>query len=148
MDLDKILRKVGVYNFDPSNAEIVICGFPLNDFTNATIQASEKRQSEQGVDVTYHTYVVLPTTYDINISFLAACPDIKFMEDLQDYLDINKGYFELSAKQNGRYLGKFDCYFKGESGDTFAEDAEDKSYTLVALKQDDSIFKQEQFLEV
>lgn len=138
--IDQIIKKVGVYNFDPSNSEVIIAGYSMQDFTNVTLTPTQRRVTNQGVDAIYHTYVDVPYHFELSISILPACSDLQFMEDLQDALDIMKGYFEVTLKQNGRFIGTYDCYFKNDSADVINSEANDKTYDLVAVKQNDSAF--------
>lgn len=138
--IDQIIKKVGVYNFDPSNSEVIIAGYSMQDFTNVTLTPTQRRVTNQGVDSIYHTYVDVPYHFELSISILPACSDLQFMEDLQDALDIMKGYFEVTLKQNGRFIGTYDCYFKNDSADVINSEANDKTYDLVAVKQNDSVF--------
>lgn len=146
--IDQLAKKLGVYNFDPSNVDLIIAGYPMTDFTSVTLTPNQKRTTIQGIDVMYHTYVDVPTFCDINISILPSCADLQFMEDLQDALEVNKGYFEVSLKQNGRFLGVYDCYFKNDSADTMNRDANDKTYELVGVKQNDVLFKSGSYLDL
>ena len=146
--IDKIVKKVGVYNFDPSDTDLIIAGYTMSDYTGVTLTPNQRRRTEQGIDPLYHTYVDLPSYCDLSVTILPACPDLQFMEDLQDALELMKGYFEVTLKQNGRFIGTYDCYFKNDSADVVSGDANDKTYEMVAVKQNDSVFRVEDGLDL
>jgi len=129
-----------MYDFDPSTTELTIAGYAMQDFTSLSIVNNDRRRSVQGVDPTYHTYEDLPTFSEITVSVLASCPDLEFMDGLEKALSRMKGYFEVSITSNGRFIGIYDCYFKNDSNESFTDDANDKVFDMVAVKQDDAIF--------
>lgn len=139
--LDKIIKLVGVSNYDPSDIELVIAGYSLNDFTSVVLTPNQRRKTEQGVDPLYHTYVDIPSYCNLSVSILPACADLEFMEGLQDAMDRMKGYFEVMIKTNGRFIGVFDCYFDKDSSENLNDDPVDKTYDMIAVKQEDSVIR-------
>lgn len=135
----------GVYNFDPSDIDLIVAGRAMQDFTALSIVPTQKRRTEQGVDVTYHTFVDLPTYAELSISVFPSCSDLTFLTGLQKELNFRGGWFEVTIKSNGRFIGTYDCYFQSDSSDSFSDDGADKSYNLVGVKQADDNFTEDFF---
>ncbi|QMP18962.1 hypothetical protein FKOIJHOC_00002 [Acinetobacter phage Ab_121] len=137
--IDKILQKVGFYNFDPSDVDFIVAGYSMTDFTRLSITPTQKRVTIQGIDKFYHTYVKVPHYYKISFDLLPVCKDVQVMEELSMVLDELGGGFEVIIKSNGRFVGNFRCYFEADSADMFTEEATDKTYEMVAVKISEGI---------
>lgn len=137
--IDKILEKVGFYNFDPSDIEFVVAGYPMSDFTRLSIVPTQKQNTIQGIDKHYHTYAKIPHYYKISFDILPVCKDLQVMEELVMALDEMDGSFDVVIKSNGRFIGTFKCYFESDSSDMFSEEGTDKTYDLVAVKLEENI---------
>lgn len=139
--IDKILQKVGFYNFNPSDVDFTVAGYPMSDFTSLTIVPTQRRVTIQGIDRLYHTYADLPSYYKISFSLLAVCKDVEMMELLATTLNEKGGGFEVVIKSNGRFVGNFRGYFELDSADSFNEEANDKTYDIVAIKTEANIIQ-------
>ncbi|QIW91544.1 tail tube protein [Acinetobacter phage vB_AbaM_P1] len=137
--IDKILQKVGFYNFDPSDVEFIVAGYSMNDFTRLSIVPTQKRITIQGIDKHYHTYAKIPHYYRISFDVLPVCKDLQVIEELNMALEEMDGSFDVVIKSQGRFLGTFKCYFEVDSSDILSEEATDKTYEMVAIKLEEGI---------
>lgn len=137
--IDKILEKVGFYNFDPSDVDFIVAGYSMSDFTKLSIVPTQKRITIQGIDKNYHTYANVPSYYKISFDLLAVCKDVQMMEELSMALDEAGGSFDVIIKSNGRFIGTFKCYFESDSSDMLSDESNDKTYDMVGIKLEESI---------
>lgn len=145
--LDEVRALTGITTYSAADSEVVIANFVLSDYTKVTIETTELNKVETGVDVNYHVPVSIAPTTTISISLLADSDDCIFIDNLQDFIQVNGGYFSITINNNGRFVGNYSCYFLNQSDLDIDVDPEDEVYVFGAIREDRGIYSRSLFRE-
>lgn len=137
--LDAIKRVTGIETYDASNSEVIVAEFPLSDFTKVVITNSEISKLEVGVDPSYQVPVTIVPTTTIALSLLPNSDDVDFLESLQDYIQTNGGYFNITISNSGKFRGTYSCFFLSESDVVVDVEPDDEVFEFGAVREDRGI---------
>ena len=134
--LDFIRNLTGITTYDSSDSVVIVANKYLSDFTKVTITTTEVNKLESGVDVNYQIPVSIAPTTTISISLLPESEDKKFLNDLQDYLQMNGGYFQITISNGDKYAGTYSCFFIKETDTDVDIEPEDYVFEFGAIRED------------
>lgn len=137
--LDAVKRVTGIETYDASNSEVIVAEFPLSDFTKVVITNSEISKLEVGVDSSYQVPVTIVPTTTIALSLLPNSDDVDFLESLQDYIQSNGGYFNITISNSGKFRGTYSCFFLSESDVVVDVEPDDEVFEFGAVREDRGI---------
>lgn len=139
--LDTVKRLTGIETYDASDSEVVVANFPLSDFTKVVITTSETSKLEVGVDASYQVPVLIVPTVTISISLLPNSEDVTFLESLQDYIQANGGYFNITIANSGKFRGSYSCFFLKTSDVVIDVEPDDEVFEFGAVREDRGLSK-------
>ena len=134
--LDFVKRVTGIETYDASDSEVIVANKALSDFTRVVINTSETSKLEVGVDPSYQVPVSIVPTTTISISFLPNSDDVEFLESLQDYIEKNKGYFNITIANSGKFRGSYSCFFLKASDVIIDTEPDDETFDFGAVRED------------
>lgn len=134
--LDFIKRVTGIETYDASGSEVIVANRPLSDFTRVVITNSETSKLEVGVDPSYQVPVSIVPTTTISISLLPNSEDVEYLESLQDYLEKNGGYFNITVSNSGKFRGTYSCFFLTDSDVVIDTEPDDEVFEFGAVRED------------
>lgn len=134
--LDFIKRVTGIETYDASDSEVIVANHPLSDFTRVVITNSETSKLEVGVDPSYQVPVSIVPTTTISISLLPNSEDVDYLESLQDYLEKNGGYFNITVSNSGKFRGTYSCFFLNDSDVVIDTEPDDEVFEFGAVRED------------
>lgn len=134
--LDFIKRVTGIETYDASDSEVIVANHPLSDFTRVVITNSETSKLEVGVDPSYQVPVSIVPTTTISISLLPNSEDVEYLESLQDYLEKNGGYFNITVSSSGKFRGTYSCFFLNDSDVVIDTEPDDEVFEFGAVRED------------
>lgn len=134
--LDFIKRVTGIETYDVSDSEVIVANHPLSDFTRVVITNSETSKLEVGVDPSYQVPVSIVPTTTISISLLPNSEDVEYLESLQDYLEKNGGYFNITVSNSGKFRGTYSCFFLNDSDVVIDTEPDDEVFEFGAVRED------------
>ena len=134
--MDFIKRVTGIETYDASDSEVIVANQPLSDFTRVVISNSETSKLEVGVDPNYQVPVTTVPTTTISISLLPNSEDVDFLERLQDYIQSNGGYFNISITNSGKFRGSYSCFFLNDSDVVIDVEPDDETFEFGAVRED------------
>jgi hypothetical protein len=134
--LDFIKRVTGIETYDASDSEVIVANYPLSDFTRVVITNSETSKLEVGVDPSYQVPVSIVPTTSISISLLPNSEDVEYLESLQDYLEKNGGYFNITVSNSGKFRGTYSCFFLNDSDVVIDTEPDDEVFEFGAVRED------------
>ena len=134
--LDFIKRVTGIETYDASDSEVIVANHPLSDFTRVVITNSETSKLEVGVDPSYQVPVSIVPTTTISISLLPNSADVEYLESLQDYLEKNGGYFNITVSNSGKFRGTYSCFFLNDSDVVIDTEPDDEVFEFGAVRED------------
>lgn len=134
--LDFIKRVTGIETYDASDSEVIVANHPLSDFTRVVITNSETSKLEVGVDPSYQVPVSIVPTTTISISLLPNSEDVEYLESLQDYLEKNGGYFNITVSNSGKFRGTYSCFFLNDSDVVIDTEPDDEVFEFGAVRED------------
>lgn len=134
--LDFIKRVTGIETYDASDSEVIVANQPLSDFTRVVITNSETSKLEVGVDPSYQVPVSIVPTTTISISLLPNSEDVEYLESLQDYLEKNGGYFNITVSNSGKFRGTYSCFFLNDSDVVIDTEPDDEVFEFGAVRED------------
>lgn len=134
--MDLIKRATGIETYDASDSEVIVANHPLSDFTRVVITHSETSKLEVGVDPNYQVPVSTVPTTTIQISLLPNSEDVSFLESLQDYIQNNGGYFNVTISNSGKFRGTYSCFFLKESDVVIDVEPDDEVFEFGAIRED------------
>lgn len=134
--LDSVKKVTGIETYDASDSEVILANFPLSDFTRVSITTTETSKLEVGVDASYQVPVSIVPTVIISISFLPNSDDVEFLESLQDYIEKNKGYFNITIANSGKFRGSYSCFFLKTSDVIIDTEPDDETFDFGAVRED------------
>lgn len=134
--LDFIKRVTGIETYDASVSEVIVANHPLSDFTRVVITNSETSKLEVGVDPSYQVPVSVVPTTTISISLLPNSEDVEYLESLQDYLEKNGGYFNITVSNSGKFRGTYSCFFLNDSDVVIDTEPDDEVFEFGAVRED------------
>ena len=137
--LDFIKRVTGIETYDASDSEVIVANHPLSDFTRVVITNSETSKLEVGVDPSYQVPVSIVPTTTISISLLPNSEDVEYLESLQDYLEKNGGYFNITVSNSGKFRGTYSCFFLNDSDVVIDTEPDDEVFEFGAVREDRGI---------
>lgn len=137
--LDTVKRVTGIETYDASNSEVIVAEFPLSDFTKVVITNSEISKLEVGADPSYQVPVTIVPTTTIALSLLPNSDDVDFLESLQDYIQKNGGYFNITISNSGKFRGTYSCFFLSESDVVVDVEPDDEVFEFGAVREDRGI---------
>ena len=137
MALMNFIKNVtGIETYDASDSEVIVANHPLSDFTRVVISNSETSKLEVGVDPNYQTPVSIVPTTTISISLLPNSEDVEYLESLQDYLEKNGGYFNITVSNSGKFRGTYSCFFLNDSDVVIDTEPDDEVFEFGAVRED------------
>lgn len=134
--LDFIKRVTGIETYDASDSEVIVANHPLSDFTRVVVTNSETSKLEVGVDPSYQVPVSIVPTTTISISLLPNSEDVEYLESLQDYLEKNGGYFNITVSNSGKFRGTYSCFFLNDSDVVIDTEPDDEVFEFGAVRED------------
>ena len=134
--LDFIKRVTGIETYDASDSEVIVANHPLSDFTRVVITNSETSKLEVGVDPSYQVPVSIVPTTTISISLLPNSEDVEYLESLQDFLENNGGYFNITVSNSGKFRGTYSCFFLNDSDVVIDTEPDDEVFEFGAVRED------------
>lgn len=134
--LDTIQSLTGIVTYDASDSEVIVANKSLTDFTRITITTSETNKMESGVDASYQVPVSVVGTTKISIALLPNSDDVEFLENLEDYIQKNGGYFQITISNSGKYRGTYSCYFEKASDVVIDVEPDDEVFEFGAVRED------------
>lgn len=134
--LDLIKKVTGIETYDASDSEVIVANFPLLDFTRVVITNSESSKLEVGVDPSYQVPVSTVPTTTISVSLLPNSEDVEFLESLQDFIQNNGGYFNITVSNSGKFRGSYSCFFLNDSDVVIEIEPEDETFEFGAVRED------------
>ena len=134
--MDFIKKVTGIETYDASDSEIIVANYPLSDFTRVVINNTETSKLEVGVDPNYQVPVSTVPTTTIQISLLPNSEDVSFLESLQDYVQNNGGYFNITVSSSGKFRGSYSCFFLKDSDVTIDIEPDDEVFEFGAIRED------------
>ncbi len=134
--LDFIKRVTGIETYDASDSEVIVANHPLSDFTRVVITNSETSKLEVGLDSSYQVPVSIVPTTTISISLLPNSEDVEYLESLQDYLEKNGGYFNITVSNSGKFRGTYSCFFLNDSDVVIDTEPDDEVFEFGAVRED------------
>lgn len=134
--LDFIKRVTGIETYDASDSEVIVANHPLSDFTRVVITNSETSKLEVGVDPSYQVPVSIVPTTTMSISLLPNSEDVEYLESLQDYLQKNGGYFNITVSNSGKFRGTYSCFFLNDSDVVIDTEPDDEVFEFGAVRED------------
>ena len=134
--LDLVKRVTGIETYDASNSEVIVANHPLSDFTRVVITNSETSKLEVGVDPSYQVPVSIVPTTTISIILLPNSEDVEYLESLQDYLEKNGGYFNITVSNSGKFRGTYSCFFLNDSDVVIDTEPDDEVFEFGAVRED------------
>lgn len=134
--LDFIKRVTGIETYDASDSEVIVANHSLSDFTRVVITNSETSKLEVGVDPSYQVPVSIVPTTTISISLLPNSEDVEYLESLQDYLERNGGYFNITVSNSGKFRGTYSCFFLNDSDVVIDTEPDDEVFEFGAVRED------------
>ena len=134
--MDFIKKVTGIETYDASDSEVIVANHPLSDFTRVVISNSETSKLEVGVDPNYQVPVTTVPTTTISISLLPNSEDVDFLERLQDYIQSNGGYFNISITNSGKFRGSYSCFFLNDSDVVIDVEPDDETFEFGAVRED------------
>lgn len=134
--LDLIKRVTGIETYDASDSEVILANHPLSDFTRVVITNSETSKLEVGVDPSYQVPISIVPTTTISISLLPNSEDVEYLESLQDYLEKNGGYFNITVSNSGKFRGTYSCFFLNDSDVVIDTEPDDEVFEFGAVRED------------
>lgn len=134
--LDVVKRVTGIETYDASDSEVIVANYPLSDFTRVVITSSETSKLEVGVDPSYQVPVSIVPTITISISLLPNSEDVDFLERLQDYIQGNGGYFNITVSNSGKFRGSYSCFLLSESDVVIDVEPDDETFEFGAVRED------------
>lgn len=137
--MDFIKNVTGIETYDASDSEVIVANHPLSDFTRVVITNSETSKLEVGVDPSYQVPVSIVPTTTISISLLPNSEDVDFLERLQDYIQSNGGYFNISVTNSGKFRGTYSCFFLNDSDVVIDIEPDDEVFEFGAVREDRGI---------
>lgn len=137
--MDFIKNVTGIETYDASDSEVIVANHPLSDFTRVVITNSEISKLEVGVDPSYQVPVSIVPTTTISISLLPNSEDVDFLERLQDYIQSNGGYFNVSIANSGKFRGTYSCFFLNDSDVVIDIEPDDEVFEFGAVREDRGI---------
>lgn len=137
--LDTVKRVTGIETYDASNSEVIVAEFPLSDFTKVVVTNSEISKLEVGADPSYQVPVTIVPTTTIALSLLPNSDDVDFLESLQDYIQNNGGYFNITISNSGKFRGTYSCFFLSESDVVVDVEPDDEVFEFGAVREDRGI---------
>lgn len=137
--LDTVKRVTGIETYDASNSEVIVAEFPLSDFTKVVITNSEISKLEVGADPSYQVPVTIVPTTTIALSLLPNSDNVDFLESLQDYIQKNGGYFNITISNSGKFRGTYSCFFLSESDVVVDVEPDDEVFEFGAVREDRGI---------
>ena len=134
--LDLIKRVTGIETYDASDSEVIVANHPLSDFTRVSIVTTETSKLEVGVDSSYQVPVSTVPTTTISIALLPNSGDVEFLESLQDYIQINGGYFTTTISNSGKFRGSYSCFCLKSSDVIIDTEPDDETFDFGAVRED------------
>lgn len=134
--LDVVKQITGIETYSASDSEVIIANYPLSDFTRVVITNSETSKLEVGVDPSYQVPVTIVPTTTISISLLPNSEDVQFLENLQDYIQKNGGYFSIVVSNSGKFRGNYSCFFLNDSDVVVDIEPDDEVFEFGAVRED------------
>ena len=134
--LDVVKRVTGIETYDASDSEVIVANHPLSDFTRVVISTSETSKLEVGVDPSYQVPVSIVPTVTISVSLLPNSEDVDFLESLQDYVQDNGGYFNITIANSGKFRGIYSCFFLNTSDVVIDVEPDDEVFEFGAVRED------------
>ena len=134
--MDFVKKVTGIETYDASDSEVIVANHPLSDFTKVVITNSEISKLEVGVDANYQIPVATVPTTTISISLLPNSEDVDFLEKLQDYIQSNGGYFNISIANSGKFRGSYSCFFLNDSDIVIDIEPDDETFEFGAVRED------------
>lgn len=134
--MDFIKKITGIETYDASNSEVIVANFPLSDFTRVVVTTSETSKLEVGVDPNYQVPVSIVPTTTISVSLLPNSGDVEFLESLQDYIQKNGGYFNITISNSGKFRGSYSCFFLNDSDVVIDLEPDDETFEFGAVRED------------
>ena len=134
--MDDIKKVTGIETYDASDSEVIVANHPLSDFTRVVINNTETSKLEVGVDPNYQVPVSTVPTTTIQISLLPNSEDVSFLESLQDYIQNNGGYFNITVSSSGKFRGSYSCFFLKDSDVTIDIEPDDETFEFGAIRED------------
>ena len=134
--MDFIKNVTGIETYDASDSEVIVANHPLSDFTRVVITNSETSKLEVGVDPSYQVPVSIVPTTTISISLLPNSEDVEYLESLQDYLQKNGGYFNITVSNSGKFRGTYSCFFLNDSDVVIDTEPDDEVFEFGAVRED------------
>lgn len=134
--LDAVKKVTGIETYDASDSEVIVANYPLSDFTRVLIANSETSKLEVGVDPSYQVPVSIVPTTTISISLLPNSDDVDFLESLQDYIQGNGGYFNITISNSGKFRGSYSCFFLNDSDVVIDVEPDDETFEFGAVRED------------
>ena len=134
--LDVVKRVTGIETYDASDSEVIVANHPLSDFTRVVISTSETSKLEVGVDPSYQVPVSIVPTVTISVSLLPNSEDVSFLESLQDYIQANGGYFNITIANSGKFRGSYSCFFLNNSDVVIDVEPDDETFEFGAVRED------------
>lgn len=139
--LDLVKRVTGIETYDASDSEVIIANHPLSDFTRVVISTTETSKLEVGVDASYQVPVSIVPTVTISVSLLPNSEDVDFLESLQDYIQGNGGYFNITISNSGKFKGTYSCFFLKSSDVVIDVEPDDETFEFGAVREDRGLAK-------
>lgn len=137
--MDFIKRVTGIETYDASDSEVIVANHTLSDFTRVVITNSETSKLEVGVDPSYQVPVTIVPTTTISISLLPNSEDVEYLESLQDYIQKNGGYFNITVSNSGKFRGAYSCFFLNDSDVVIDTEPDDEVFEFGAVREDRGI---------
>ena len=141
--LDLIKRVTGIETYDASDSEVIVANHPLSDFTRVSIVTTETSKLEVGVDSSYQVPVSIVPTTTISIALLPNSGDVEFLESLQDYIQINGGYFTTTISNSGKFRGSYSCFCLKSSDVIIDTEPDDETLDFGAVREDRGLSKKD-----
>lgn len=134
--MDFIKKVTGIETYDASNSEVIVANFPLSDFTRVVVTSSETSKLEVGIDSNYQVPVSIVPTTTVSVSLLPNSGDVEFLESLQDYIQKNGGYFNITISNSGKFRGSYSCFFLNDSDVVIDLEPDDETFEFGAVRED------------
>ena len=134
--MDFIKKVTGIETYDASDSEVIVANYPLSDFTRVVITNTETSKLEVGVDPNYQVPVSTVPTTTIQINLLPNSGDVEFLESLQDFIQNNGGYFNITVSSSGKFRGAYSCFFLKDSDVTIDIEPDDETFEFGAIRED------------
>ena len=139
---NSLLGKYGLNNvvkrqtqlYDSSKNTILVAGIPLVGVVSSSINAENILKQEQGVDVNYTVYYETIESNTLTVTLLPTSPSNDLLKDLRNVQQKTKGWFSVSAHENGKLEGVYKAYILSMPQKDMQTDSNDRVYVL-ALNQ-------------